>query len=99
MKPPRVKKTLNILLSLPLQLFTLNPYKGSHMKIYTKGGDAGETGLFGSVRVPKDDLRIRTYGTFDELNSALGLALCESAMPTTLQASLKRIQGELFQLG
>jgi cob(I)alamin adenosyltransferase len=69
------------------------------MKIYTKGGDAGETGLFGNVRVPKDDLRIRTYGTFDELNSVLGLALCESLMPSTLQASLKRIQGELFQLG
>jgi cob(I)alamin adenosyltransferase len=69
------------------------------MKIYTKNGDAGETGLFGNVRVPKDDLRIRTYGTFDELNSTLGLVLCESSLPSTLQASLRRIQGELFQLG
>ncbi len=42
------------------------------MKIYTKGGDAGETGLFGGARVPKDDLRIRTYGTLDELNAILG---------------------------
>src|ERR1700761_4474971 len=69
------------------------------MKIYTKKGDAGETGLFGNVRVPKDDLRIRTYGTFDELNSTLGLVLCESSLPASLQTALRRIQSELFQLG
>jgi cob(I)alamin adenosyltransferase len=69
------------------------------MKIYTKKGDAGETGLYGNVRVPKDDLRIRTYGTFDELNSVLGLALCETDLPNLLKAPLQRIQGELFQMG
>jgi cob(I)alamin adenosyltransferase len=68
------------------------------MKIYTKKGDAGETGLLGGVRVPKDDLRIRTYGTMDELNATLGLALTEN-LPTDLKARLQRIQGELFQLG
>lgn len=68
------------------------------MKIYTKKGDAGETGLYGNVRVPKDDLRICTYGTIDELNAGLGLALSEGpAAP--LAGRLNRIQGELFQLG
>jgi cob(I)alamin adenosyltransferase len=69
------------------------------MKIYTKKGDLGETGLFGNLRVPKDDLRIRTYGTFDELNSLLGLVLSETDIPKNLQSILGRIQGELFQLG
>lgn len=73
------------------------------MKIYTKGGDSGETGLFGGARVPKDDLRIRTYGTLDELNSVIGLALSESIVAAPgvdgVIAPLKRLQGELFQLG
>ncbi|HUI09152.1 MAG TPA: ATP:cob(I)alamin adenosyltransferase, partial [Bacteroidota bacterium] len=47
------------------------------MKIYTKTGDAGDTSLFGGQRVPKDALRIEAYGTVDELNSMLGLALAE----------------------
>ncbi|MCM2279949.1 MAG: cob(I)yrinic acid a,c-diamide adenosyltransferase [Oligoflexia bacterium] len=71
------------------------------MKIYTKKGDAGETGLYGGARVPKDDLRIRAYGTIDELNAALGVAL--ASLPANdaspLRASLLRIQSELFQLG
>jgi cob(I)alamin adenosyltransferase len=69
------------------------------MKIYTKKGDAGETGLFGNLRVPKDDLRIRVYGTFDELNSVLGLSLCEAELPKTLRPIMERVQAELFQLG
>jgi cob(I)alamin adenosyltransferase len=69
------------------------------MKIYTKTGDAGETGLFGNVRVPKDDHRIRTYGTIDELNATLGLALSEPGVPSDLAVRIRRIQGELFQLG
>jgi len=73
------------------------------MKIYTKQGDAGETGLFGGDRVPKDHLRIRAYGTLDELNAALGLAL--APIPGVAQPDaafterLHRIQAELFQLG
>lgn len=44
------------------------------MKIYTRTGDAGETGLFGGQRVRKDDLRVQAYGTVDECNAALGVA-------------------------
>lgn len=44
------------------------------MKIYTRTGDAGDTGLFGGERVPKDDARVEAYGTVDEANAALGLA-------------------------
>ena len=50
------------------------------MAIYTKGGDKGETSLFDGTRVPKDSLRVETYGTFDELNANISLAdkFCES---------------------
>ncbi|MDP4196033.1 MAG: ATP:cob(I)alamin adenosyltransferase, partial [Bacteroidota bacterium] len=47
------------------------------MKIYTKTGDKGETGLFGGGRVPKDHLRIEAYGTIDELNSVIGVVISE----------------------
>ena len=69
------------------------------MKIYTKKGDAGETGLFGGARVSKDDLRIRAYGSFDELGATLGLVLCEQGLPESLKERLSRTQSELFQLG
>jgi cob(I)alamin adenosyltransferase len=69
------------------------------MKIYTKGGDTGETGLFGGSRVAKDDLRIRAYGSFDELNAAVGVVLAESGLSKGLKTRLVRIQSELFQLG
>src|SRR5690606_3930210 len=73
------------------------------MKIYTKKGDEGETGLYGGDRVPKDHLRIRAYGTLDELNAAIGLALAPSAGGSAAQPPLsdrlRRIQGEIFQLG
>ncbi|MDR3607043.1 MAG: cob(I)yrinic acid a,c-diamide adenosyltransferase [Oligoflexia bacterium] len=73
------------------------------MKIYTKKGDQGETGLFGNVRVPKDDLRIGTYGTIDELNASLGVVLAElnggAVRVTPILERLLRVQGELFQLG
>ena len=42
------------------------------MKIYTRTGDAGETGLFGGGRVPKDHIRVRAYGAVDELNATVG---------------------------
>jgi len=69
------------------------------MKIYTKKGDTGKTSLFGGDQVPKDDLRIRAYGTYDELNSILGLILTQEKLSLDLSLRLKRIQGELFQLG
>ncbi len=68
------------------------------MKIYTKTGDQGDTGLFGGPRVGKDDPRIEAYGTVDELNSALGLVRCES-LPAELADLISRIQSELFSLG
>lgn len=68
------------------------------MKIYTKTGDNGETGLYGSPRVAKDDPRIEAYGTVDELNACLGLARVECASGL-LDHVLARIQHELFALG
>jgi cob(I)alamin adenosyltransferase len=68
------------------------------MKIYTKGGDKGETGLFGGERVSKDSLRIEAYGTVDELNSFIGLAIIETKDPE-VKALINKIQGTLFTLG
>jgi len=68
------------------------------MKIYTKTGDAGQTGLFGGPRVRKDDPRIEAYGAVDELNATLGLARTES-LPPEIDELLARVQNELFDLG
>jgi cob(I)alamin adenosyltransferase len=67
-------------------------------KIYTRGGDEGLTSLGGGQRIPKDDLRIETYGTVDELNSVIGVALA-LGLCDTLSAELPIIQNELFHLG
>jgi cob(I)alamin adenosyltransferase len=68
------------------------------MKIYTTTGDEGETSLFGGRRVPKDALRIETYGTVDELNSSIGVARSWKP-PREVDEILGRIQSELFVLG
>jgi cob(I)alamin adenosyltransferase len=68
------------------------------MKIYTKTGDDGETGLFAGPRVRKDDPRIEAYGTVDELNAVLGLARCE-ALPSAIEQTLAAVQNELFAVG
>lgn len=68
------------------------------MKIYTKGGDQGETGLFGGERVSKDSLRIEAYGTVDELNSFIGLTLTE-IKDEEVKILLNKIQHILFTLG
>ena len=68
------------------------------MKIYTKTGDKGDTSLFGGQRVPKDALRIEAYGTVDELNSLLGVALADNAEPL-VDKVLGHVQRELFDLG
>ena len=68
------------------------------MKIYTKTGDTGETGLFGGGRVRKDSVRVDAYGEVDELNASLGLAR-SLAMPTDLDALLQRLQDQLFTVG
>ncbi len=68
------------------------------MKIYTKTGDAGLTGLIGGTRVPKNDVRIEAYGTVDELNSFIGvLASYDSLGDETL--FLEKIQHCLFVVG
>lgn len=68
------------------------------MKIYTKTGDAGETGLFGGARVSKASLRVAAYGEVDELNSAIGWARV-AVSDADLDALLNRIQNELFEVG
>lgn len=68
------------------------------MKIYTKTGDAGDTGLFGGARVPKNDARVEAYGTVDELNAALGVARGFDLSPS-VEAVVLRLQAELFVLG
>ncbi len=68
------------------------------MKIYTKTGDAGETGLFGGGRVHKDDARVEAYGAVDELNAAVGLARTLVEDPE-LDGELLRVQDELFCIG
>jgi cob(I)alamin adenosyltransferase len=68
------------------------------MKIYTKGGDKGETALFGGERVPKHHLRIESYGTVDELNSFVGL-IRDQGMDEHTFDILIEIQDRLFTLG
>jgi cob(I)alamin adenosyltransferase len=67
-------------------------------RIYTRTGDAGMTGLGGGQRVPKDSRRVETYGTVDELNSQLGLALA-LGLCDRLAEELPSIQNQLFDLG
>ncbi len=68
------------------------------MKVYTKKGDTGTTGLIGGTRVPKYELRIEAYGTVDELNSHIGL-LRDKAIDSQSKADLIEIQDRLFTLG
>ena len=69
------------------------------MKIYTKKGDAGGTELFGGVKVSKDNQRIRTYGSLDELNAIVGLILAEKGVPEPTRQELSTLQADLFRLG
>lgn len=66
-------------------------------KIYTRGGDAGETSLGDGARVRKDALRVETYGTVDEANAAIGIARLETRGEA--DAILGRVQNDLFDLG
>ena len=68
------------------------------MKIYTKTGDKGETGLFGGERVSKNNLRLNAYGSIDELNSFLGLAIFE-VKSSEIKDVLNDLQNKLFVLG
>ena len=68
------------------------------MKIYTKTGDKGTTGLVGGKRLPKHDLRIECYGTIDELNSYLGL-IRDQEISKNHKTTLLEIQNQLFVIG
>lgn len=68
------------------------------MRIYTKTGDDGTTGLFGGLRLQKDDARVEAYGTVDELNAVLGVARSLTSEPS-LGERLEHIQRDLFVLG
>jgi len=68
------------------------------MKIYTKTGDKGQTSLIGGTRVPKFHVRIESYGTVDELNSYIGLIMCQD-IDAHHQQILKEIQDRLFTIG
>lgn len=74
-------------------------------KIYTKGGDQGETSLVGGARVPKSHQRLNVYGTLDELNSVLGLiaaqnkSFSDGRFCDQVNARLKKVQDNLFNLG
>lgn len=90
---------------------TFNEPRIAINRVYTKKGDSGDTALVGGQRVSKDDARIETYGTVDELNAFVGAArqsILEgmgAARPESqkalseLEASLRRVQHELFNLG
>jgi len=68
------------------------------MKIYTKTGDSGTTGLIGGTRVPKHHIRIEAYGTVDELNAYIGM-LCDHLVINNSLETLREIQDRLFTIG
>jgi cob(I)alamin adenosyltransferase len=68
------------------------------MKVYTKTGDKGTTALFGGTRVPKDHIRIESYGTLDELNSYIGLIRDQEILQRH-KAVLAEVQDRLFTVG
>src|SRR5919204_2879649 len=68
-------------------------------RIYTRGGDRGETSLGDGSRVSKLDPRVAAYGVVDEVNSQVGLALADPGLPGGIRETLKRIQNDLFDVG
>lgn len=68
------------------------------LRIYTRTGDSGQTGLFGGARVAKDDLRVEAYGAVDELNAAIGL-VCAQWNDSEIVPLLQELQGLLLVLG
>jgi cob(I)alamin adenosyltransferase len=71
---------------------------GERVKIYTRKGDKGETGLLGAARVRKNTVRVEAYGAVDELNACLGL-VCAAATDPDVRELLVEIQRDLFALG
>ncbi len=75
----------------------LSDLKADDMKIYTRTGDEGQTGLYGGGRTDKDDVRIEAIGAVDELCANIGMARIEAK--STLDVQLEQIQGDLFSAG
>ncbi|MBT4889764.1 MAG: cob(I)yrinic acid a,c-diamide adenosyltransferase [Rhodospirillales bacterium] len=68
-------------------------------KIYTRGGDKGQTSLGTGARIAKHDLRVESYGTVDEANAVIGLVRLHTSEDETVDSMLSRIQNDLFDLG
>ncbi len=68
-------------------------------RVVTRGGDGGETSLGDGTRVPKDALRVETYGTVDEANACIGLVRLHCAGDPEADAMLARVQNDLFDVG
>ena len=76
------------------------PWDNNNMPIYTRAGDKGKTSLFSGVRISKADLKVETYGTIDELNSAIGVVLSEIRNPKSeIRKKLTNIQNDLLDIG
>jgi cob(I)alamin adenosyltransferase len=69
------------------------------MKIYTRTGDQGGTGLFGGERVSKDDARVCTYGALDEANATLGVCAAAVDLPAEIRTQLHVLMSDLFDVG
>jgi cob(I)alamin adenosyltransferase len=69
------------------------------MKIYTRTGDAGDTGLFGGARVSKADPRVAAYGDVDELNACLGTVRAQSELAGDIADLIEQLQKDLFAIG
>ena len=69
------------------------------MKIYTRTGDAGETGLFGGTRVRKSDPRVAAYGDVDELNACLGVVRAQPGLDAEVAELIAHVQKDLFAIG
>ena len=87
---------------VPLCQLVTNFIPADFMKLYTRTGDDGTTGLFGGDRVSKDHPRVEAYGTIDELNAALGLAAVQipvSGFGVRMAEICARLQSRLFDIG
>ncbi len=69
------------------------------MRIYTRAGDDGSTGILGGKRVKKSAIRLHAYGTIDELNAVLGAVLASQRVSKIMRKQLLKIQSELFEIG
>jgi cob(I)alamin adenosyltransferase len=69
------------------------------MKIYTRTGDEGDTGLYGGTRVQKSDPRVAAYGDVDELNACLGVARAQPGIDADVRGMLEHLQKDLFAIG